>query len=37
MEPRLMFSSPWCGASSAECLLLWYHFISKIVIIRTFS
>jgi len=28
---------PWCGASSAKRLLLWHHFLSKIVIIRTFS
>jgi len=28
---------PWCGASSATCLLLWPNFPSKIVIIRTFS
>jgi len=28
---------PLCGASSAKCLLFWYHFLSKTVIIRTFS
>jgi len=22
---------PWCGASSEKCLLLWHHFLSKIV------
>jgi len=25
---------PFCGA---KCLLFWHHFVSKIVIIRTFS
>jgi len=25
------------GASSQKCLLLWHHFLSKIVITRTFS
>jgi len=27
----------WCGTSSAKCILLWHHFLSKIVIIRAFS
>jgi len=27
---------PFCGTSSAKCLLLWHHFHSKIVIIRTY-
>jgi len=26
-----------CGANSEKCLLLWHHFHSKIVTIRTFS
>jgi len=30
-------SPPWCGASSEKCLLLWNHFLSKIVIMRTSS
>jgi len=29
--------SPWCGTSSDKCLLLWHHFLSKMVIIWTFS
>jgi len=28
---------PWCAASSERCLLLWFHFLSNIVIIRAFS
>ena len=31
------FFLPFCGASSMKCILLWYHFHSKIVIIQTFS
>ena len=27
---------PWCAASSEKCLSLWRHFLSKVVIIRTF-
>jgi len=27
---------PLCGASSAKCLLLWHHFLSKTVTIQTF-
>ena len=29
--------SPWCGTSSEKCLLLWHHFLSTIVIMRTLS
>jgi len=28
---------PWCGASFKKYLWMWHHFLSKIVIVRTFS
>jgi len=28
---------PFCGASSAKCLLFWRHFLSNIALIRAFS
>ena len=28
---------PWCLASSEKCFLPWHHFLSKVVITRTFS
>jgi len=28
---------PFCGTSSAKCFLFGRHFLSKIVLIRTFS
>jgi len=28
---------PFCGASSAKCLLFWHHFLGKIAIVRTYS
>jgi len=32
-----LFFRHFVGASSAKCLLSWHHFLSKIMIIRTFS
>jgi len=36
-RPLNRCTSSRCGASSEKCLLLWHHFLIKIVIIWTFS